>query len=139
MSKERLLSTLALVRSGIEFGAKEWNLRALTEDGDGSEKVVELAASLMKDVHELSAELTKGALTMFSDSARADFVCPMSLSQTDFAAVAFPTFSMRLAPGTGTRATDEDGIVVTALVRNLLPTVSPETLLPPASLLTLQV
>ncbi|GAA5838208.1 hypothetical protein JCM5353_006041 [Sporobolomyces roseus] len=99
MSKERLLSTLALVRSGIEFGAKEWNLRALTEDGDGNEKNVDLATSLMKDVHALSADLSK-----------------------DFAAVAFPTFSIRLAPGTGERATDEDGVVVTALVRNLLPT-----------------
>lgn len=60
MSKERLLSTLALVRSGIEFGAKEWNLRALTEDGDGNEKNVDLATSLMKDVHALSADLSKG-------------------------------------------------------------------------------
>ncbi|GAA5937732.1 transport protein particle complex II subunit TRS130 [Sporobolomyces koalae] len=100
MSKERLLSTLALIRSGIEFGSKRWSLRALREDGDGHEKDKELATTLMEDVYKLSATLTK-----------------------DFAAVAFPTFSIRLAPGTGERATDEDGIIVTALVRNLLPTV----------------
>ncbi|GAA5964623.1 hypothetical protein JCM3765_007645 [Sporobolomyces pararoseus] len=99
MSKERLLSTLALIRSGIEFGAKEWNLRALREDDDDEEKQdSELASSLMKDVYDLSSSLSK-----------------------DFAAVAFPTFSIRLEPSTGSRASDEDGIVVTALVRNLLP------------------
>ncbi|GAA5988713.1 hypothetical protein JCM5350_001988 [Sporobolomyces pararoseus] len=99
MSKERLLSTLALIRSGIEIGAKEWNLRALREDDDEEERQdSELASSLMKDVYDLSSSLSK-----------------------DFAAVAFPTFSIRLKPGTGSRASDEDGIVVTALVRNLLP------------------
>ncbi|GAA5902878.1 transport protein particle complex II subunit TRS130 [Sporobolomyces salmoneus] len=101
MSKERLLSTLALIRSGIEFGAKEWSLRALREDEDHEDeenKDGHLATTLMKDIYDLSSTLTK-----------------------DFAAVAVPTFSIRLEPGTGSRATDEDGIVVTALVRNLLP------------------
>ncbi|GAA5881145.1 hypothetical protein JCM16303_004817 [Sporobolomyces ruberrimus] len=101
LSKERLLSTLALIRSGIEFGAKEWSLRALREDDDDDEgKDAELAKSLMKDVYDLSGTLSK-----------------------DFAAVAFPTFSIRLVLRTGERAVDEDGIVVTALVRNLLPSV----------------
>ncbi|GAA5847602.1 hypothetical protein JCM3766R1_000806 [Sporobolomyces carnicolor] len=101
MPKERLLSTLALIRSGIEIGAREWSLRALREDEDHEDdNDAELATSLMRDVYELSSTLSK-----------------------DFAAVAFPTFSIRLEPGTGTRANDEDGIVVTALVRNLLPSV----------------
>ncbi|GAA6060213.1 hypothetical protein JCM10212_002292 [Sporobolomyces blumeae] len=99
MPKERLLSTLALVRSGVEFGAKEWTMPSLHEDGDGKEKDAELAKKLMEDVHELSTTLSK-----------------------DFAAISFPTFSVRLAPGTGERAPDEDGVVASALVRNLLPT-----------------
>lgn len=60
MSKEQLLSTLALIRSGIEYGAKEWNLRALAEDGEGREKDIEVATSLMQDVYDLSRTLSKG-------------------------------------------------------------------------------
>lgn len=64
MSKERLLSTLALIRSGIEIGAKEWNLRALREDDDEEERQdSELASSLMEDVYDLSSSLSKGTLS----------------------------------------------------------------------------
>ncbi|GAA5867144.1 hypothetical protein JCM1840_001497 [Sporobolomyces johnsonii] len=102
MPKERLLSTLALVRAGIEFGSKKWELSALGDGGSGEERRVQnakVAKQLMEDVYQLSSTLSK-----------------------DFAAVAFPTFSIRLAPGSGERAMDEDGITATALVRNLLPT-----------------
>ncbi|GAA5971043.1 hypothetical protein JCM21900_002788 [Sporobolomyces salmonicolor] len=102
MPKERLLSTLALVRAGIQFGSKKWELPALSDGGSGEERRVQnakLAKQLMEDVYQLSGTLSK-----------------------DFAAVAFPTFSIRLATGSGERATDEDGITTTALVRNLLPT-----------------
>ncbi|CEQ40052.1 SPOSA6832_01657 [Sporobolomyces salmonicolor] len=102
MPKERLLSTLALVRAGIQFGSKKWELPALSDGGSGEEQRVQnakLAKQLMEDVYQLSGTLSK-----------------------DFAAVAFPTFSIRLAAGSGERATDEDGITTTALVRNLLPT-----------------
>lgn len=61
MPKERLLSTLALIRSGIEIGAREWSLRALREDEDHEDdNDAELATSLMRDVYELSSTLSKG-------------------------------------------------------------------------------
>lgn len=78
LSKERLLSTLALIRSGIEFGAKEWSLRALREDDDDDEgKDAELAKSLMKDVYDLSGTLSKGLSICRPDYSEvaADFIC----------------------------------------------------------------
>lgn len=94
MPKERLLSTLALVRAGIEFGDNVWHL----EQDEGEDGAKDLAAKLMKDVYELSGGLNK-----------------------DFAAIGFPTFSMRLASDRGATAVDEDGLTVGLWIRNLLP------------------
>lgn len=61
MSRERLLSTLALLRSGVEFRSNSWRLETAeavdTGSGDSS---VELAKKLMDDVYQLSGTLTKG-------------------------------------------------------------------------------
>lgn len=58
MSKERLLSTLALVRTGVEFGGKTWGL----DLNRGKETVrSSLADKLMKEIYDLSALLTKGS------------------------------------------------------------------------------
>lgn len=43
----------------------------------------------------------------------------------DFAAVAFPTFSISLEESTGGRPADEDGVTAVALIRSLLPCVRP--------------
>ncbi|KAI5476177.1 hypothetical protein MNV49_000338 [Pseudohyphozyma bogoriensis] len=91
MTKERLLSSLALIRTGVEFGGKEWKL-------DTDEDEVELARRLMKDVYDLSKTLSK-----------------------DFAAIAFPPFSMKLASEKGTTAVGEDGLNVRLLVQSLFP------------------
>lgn len=42
----------------------------------------------------------------------------------DFAAIAFPTFSMRLSSERGETAVEEDGVIVRLKIRNLLPCVS---------------
>lgn len=58
LSKERLLSTLALVRTGVEFCSKQWGL----DLNRGKETVrSSLADKLMKEIYDLSALLTKGA------------------------------------------------------------------------------
>ncbi|GAA6031407.1 hypothetical protein JCM8097_005646 [Rhodosporidiobolus ruineniae] len=101
LPKDRLLSTLALVRSGMTFGSRRWSLEAVVEDGEGGggeEGERRLAEELMKAVYELSSTLAK-----------------------DFAAVAFPTFSIRLQPGSGKRGEEESGIKATVLVHNALP------------------
>ncbi|SDA01500.1 BZ3500_MvSof-1268-A1-R1_Chr10-1g02728 [Microbotryum saponariae] len=95
MNKEELLSTLALVRAGVEFESKKWDLRGVEKEGEDEEG---LAKRLMKDVYELSKGLSK-----------------------DFAAIAFPTFSMRLANDRGTIAQDEDGVNIRLIITNLLP------------------
>lgn len=46
------------------------------------------------------------------------------MGQLDFAAIGFPTFSMRLASDRGATAVDEDGLTVGLWIRNLLPCVS---------------
>lgn len=68
MPKERLLSTLALVRAGIEFGDNVWHL----EQDEGEDGAKDLAAKLMKDVYELSGGLNKGMFFVGS-------VCPLSM------------------------------------------------------------
>ena len=63
MPKDRLLSTLALVRAGVEYSSKIW---AIEIDDDASvalspqERTVELAQKLMDDVYSLSTMLNKG-------------------------------------------------------------------------------
>lgn len=68
MSKERLLSTLALLRAGIELGSKSWSLGL---EGDGTDSVkasnaarLELAKRLTDDVYQLSSTLSKGELSL---------------------------------------------------------------------------
>ncbi|SCV73847.1 BQ2448_6277 [Microbotryum intermedium] len=95
MDKEELLSTLALIRAGVEFESKKWDLEGFEKEGEDSES---LAKRLMKDVYELSKGLSK-----------------------DFAAIAFPTFSMKLANDRGTIAQDEDGVNIRLIITNLLP------------------
>lgn len=103
MPREWLLSTLALVRSGIEFGAKEWHqpvaMRSEAERGETEEQTA-LATRLIADVRRLASKLEK-----------------------DFAAIAFPTFAVTLAGAEGQPAEDDDGSVVIAKVVNLLPCV----------------
>lgn len=68
MPKERLLSTLALVRAGIEYGSKTWSLEPF---GDGDAESVEgLAKRLMDDVYTLSNSFAKGASSFISSSIR---------------------------------------------------------------------
>ncbi|TKA56715.1 hypothetical protein B0A53_01910 [Rhodotorula sp. CCFEE 5036] len=99
MPREQLLSTLALVRAGVATGGQTWNLDELLDDStDRAEQSVALATRLMEDVHNLSSALTK-----------------------DFAAVAFPTFSVSLQANSGARPSDEDGMTAVALVKSLLP------------------
>lgn len=66
MAKERLLSTLALIRAGVEQGARRWSLDALAEgaedDVEAEEKRAQLARALMGDVYDLSGKLSKGEL-----------------------------------------------------------------------------
>ncbi|GAA5999266.1 transport protein particle complex II subunit TRS130 [Rhodotorula paludigena] len=101
MPRDQLLSTLALVRAGVEYGSPRWSLDALLDGDDGADLAAQnekLAKRLMDDVYRLSATLTK-----------------------DFAAVAFPTFSITLKEGCGERPVDEDGMRATVLVRSVLP------------------
>lgn len=69
MPRDRLLSTLALVRAGVTYGGRRWGVEeALLEEGMGGgadgEDVARLneeaAGRLMRDVYELSGTLTKG-------------------------------------------------------------------------------
>ncbi|ORY76938.1 trafficking protein particle complex subunit 10 [Leucosporidium creatinivorum] len=101
MSRERLLSTLALIRAGVEFGSKSWSLDAVEDPSvhrSRGEDMTTLAKKLMDDVYSLSSTLSK-----------------------DFAAIAFPTFSMRLASEHGSTAADEDGVTVPLIIKSLLP------------------
>lgn len=63
MPRERLLSTLALIRAGVELGSKEWDLDAVHEASmrfTRTEDMEKLATQLMKDVYDLSSTLSKG-------------------------------------------------------------------------------
>ena len=63
MSRERLLSTLALIRAGVEFGSTSWSLDAVTEPSEHRSREqdsAELAQQLMEDVYNLSSTLSKG-------------------------------------------------------------------------------
>lgn len=74
MSRERLLSTLALLRSGVEFRSNSWRLEtAGAVDTGAGKSSVELAKKLMDDVYELSGTLTKGKCVYSSRSFFSDF------------------------------------------------------------------
>lgn len=78
MSKERLLSTLALVRAGIEYGSKVWSLDTLREASSSMSKEEGnrvLAQRLMDQVYELSGLLLKGTSTLGAVGADANRLC----------------------------------------------------------------
>ena len=114
MEKERLLSTLALVRAGIEYGSTDWVLGDEKEQREKEHK----SSQLMAAVYELSGKLTKG-----ESICRAVGLLLMRLV-LDFAAIAFPTFSMRLKSEKGSTAMNEDGVNVSIVITSLLPCVS---------------
>lgn len=63
MSRERLLSTLALIRAGVEFGSKSWSLDAVEDASlhhSREQVMARLATKLMDDVYALSSTLSKG-------------------------------------------------------------------------------
>jgi hypothetical protein len=75
LPKERLLTSLALVRAGIEFGSISWSLDSLrdTESPTSSpEEKKKLATQLMADVRRLASLLTKGAFILESASRVAE-------------------------------------------------------------------
>ncbi|KAM0751302.1 hypothetical protein T439DRAFT_325449 [Meredithblackwellia eburnea MCA 4105] len=103
MPRDRLLSTLSLIRAGVEFESKDWNLdippsTVPAADLSKGERMKELAAELMQTVYKLSGLLSK-----------------------DFAAIAFPIFSMKLASNRGEAAVDEDGMTIDLAITCLLP------------------
>lgn len=68
MSRERLLSTLALIRAGVEFGSKTWSLDAVEDPSvhrSRGEDMTTLAKKLMDDVYSLSSTLSKGGWWLF--------------------------------------------------------------------------
>lgn len=71
MSRERLLSTLALIRAGVEFNSKTWSLDAVEEPSELHSKEDDsatLARRLMDDVYSLSSALSKGRLVSLASA-----------------------------------------------------------------------
>ena len=95
--RDHLLSTLALVRTGLEIGSRRWRLASDAQAQD--DQVV--AARLLENVKRLSTTLTR-----------------------DFAVIDFPTFVITLTNAQGRFTEHEDGVVVDVLVENYLPCVS---------------
>lgn len=60
MPKERLLSTLALIRAGVEYGSTLWSLDVASQLSPTIEGLSDLAKRLMDDVYSLSSLLSKG-------------------------------------------------------------------------------
>ncbi|GAA5886852.1 hypothetical protein JCM6882_005915 [Rhodosporidiobolus microsporus] len=99
MPKDHLLSTLALVRAGMDAASGRWGLAAVVDDDTrAATGNSALANELMDDVYRLSGSLNK-----------------------DFAAVAFPSFSIDLQAESGSRVQDEDGLTAVVRIRNHLP------------------
>ncbi|KAM0790185.1 hypothetical protein ACM66B_005503 [Microbotryomycetes sp. NB124-2] len=94
MTRERLLSTLALIRAGMGLNSPGWTLEIL----ESADAQASIASRLLQDVRDLSKTLSK-----------------------DFAAIAFPTFSIAPVGSYGTVAEEEDGVVIQATVTCLLP------------------
>ncbi|KAK4048148.1 hypothetical protein OIO90_005912 [Microbotryomycetes sp. JL221] len=118
LPREQLLSTLALVRAGMELNSPSWSLGILRSQSDGTE--ANTASELMRDVHSLSQSLSKGAfLRLLWSMVHAHLVI-----RADFAAIAFPTFTVALADVRGRAALSEDGVMVDITVTSLLPCVS---------------
>ncbi|KAA1105676.1 hypothetical protein PGT21_015276 [Puccinia graminis f. sp. tritici] len=105
LSREWLLSTLALVRSGVTYEPGKWSqdvmLRSATASQlDNADPVDQsaLASKLMQDIREQSLKLEK-----------------------DFAAIGFPIFSITLNSSVGRLSETVEGSVVEAKITNVLP------------------
>ncbi|OAV91949.1 hypothetical protein PTTG_07389 [Puccinia triticina 1-1 BBBD Race 1] len=105
LSREWLLSTLALVRSGVTYEPGKWSqdvmLRSSTPsqpDQAGPYDQSTLASKLMQDIKEQSLKLEK-----------------------DFAAIGFPIFSIMLNSTIGRLSKTAERSVVEAKITNLLP------------------
>ncbi|KNE90274.1 hypothetical protein PSTG_16267 [Puccinia striiformis f. sp. tritici PST-78] len=110
LSREWLLSTLALVRSGVTYEAGKWSQDVmikspLTSSDDDDVNQLELpkdqstlAIKLMNDIKDQSLKLEK-----------------------DFAAIGFPIFSITLSSSIGRLSETVEGSIVEAKITNLLP------------------
>ena len=94
--RERLLSTLALLRAGLVVGSLKWTL-GNDVHGQDDEKI---ARDMMAEAKELSKDLEK-----------------------DFAVFAFPLFVMTLASKQGRFVEQEDGVMVDIAIESYLPSV----------------
>ncbi|KAK4701381.1 trafficking protein particle complex subunit 10, partial [Phenoliferia sp. Uapishka_3] len=61
LPKEQLLSTLALIRAGVEYSSNVWSLSMDQDEVRNGERMEELAEGLMEDVRRLSSMLSKDA------------------------------------------------------------------------------
>lgn len=105
LSREWLLSTLALVRSGVTYEPGKWSqevmLRPSTLSGPEKADLTDqsaLANKLMQDIKEQSLKLEK-----------------------DFAAIGFPIFSIALNSSIGRSSETIEGSLIEAKITNLLP------------------
>lgn len=107
LSKEWLLSTLALVRSGVTYQPGKWSQdvliqssSAILQSDDLIDQQATLASRLIQDIQEQSVKLDK-----------------------DFAAIGFPTFSIALNSPIGRHLSSPnlEGSIVEARITNLLP------------------
>jgi len=105
LSREWLLSTLALVRSGVTYEPGKWSqevmLRPSTLSGPEKADLTDqsaLANKLMQDIKEQSMKLEK-----------------------DFAAIGFPIFSVALNSSIGRTSETIEGSLIEAKITNLLP------------------
>ncbi|GAA95066.1 hypothetical protein E5Q_01721 [Mixia osmundae IAM 14324] len=97
MAKDKLLSTLALVRAGMNFGIRKWSPQVVLPDRS-DQPAPALAAALMSDIYSLASTLEK-----------------------DFAAINFPTFRVSISAEQGRHAQDEDAAIVTLAIESYLP------------------
>lgn len=68
MPRDRLLSTLALLRAGMELNSPKWDLSILQDESKlaSEEGATSLADALVSDVKLLSQSLTKGQLFLMA-------------------------------------------------------------------------
>jgi hypothetical protein len=109
LSREWLLSTLALVRSGVTYEPGKWSQDVMLRSPPPAPQpqlvdIVDqtaLATKLMQDIKEQSLKLEK-----------------------DFAAIGFPIFSIALNSSIGRLSETVEGSIVEAKITNVLPCVS---------------
>ncbi|MBW0466295.1 hypothetical protein O181_006010 [Austropuccinia psidii MF-1] len=103
MSKEWLLSSLALVRSGVTYETGKWSQDVMlrtSQSGDNGAMTnqTELAKTLMQDIKDQAYKLEK-----------------------EFAAIGYPTFSIKLNNPIGFTPEGLEGSAVQVKITNLLP------------------